>query len=67
MLERRLQTESGAISTDKTMSTDEVTEALRNGDRILERAQGEAFFLTRKIAKMQSELIDEAAQKLYPS
>jgi GTP-binding protein EngB required for normal cell division len=63
-LERRSHAESAAISADKAMSTNEVTEALRNGDRILERAQGEAFFLTRKIAKMQSELIDEAAQKI---
>jgi GTP-binding protein EngB required for normal cell division len=63
-LERRLQAESGAISADNAMSTNEVTEALRNGDRILERAQGEAFFLTRKIAKMQSEVIDAAAQKI---
>jgi hypothetical protein len=63
-LERRLHAESGAISADNAMSTNEVTEALRNGERILERAQGEAFFLTRKIAKMQSEVINAAAQKI---
>jgi hypothetical protein len=42
----------------------EATEALRNGDLILERAQGECFFLTRKIAKMQRAIIDVAAQRI---
>src|SRR5206468_10767464 len=40
------------------------TEALRNGDRILERVQSESFFLTRKIAKMHRAIIDIAAQRI---
>jgi len=42
----------------------EATEALREGDRVLERAQGESFFLTRKIAKMHQAIIDVAAQRI---
>jgi hypothetical protein len=63
-LERRSQAGSEAISSDTAEPPNEATEALRNGDRVLERAQGEAFFLTRKIAKMQPAIIDAAAQKI---
>jgi GTP-binding protein EngB required for normal cell division len=63
-LERRLQAAREAISGDSAILSNEATEALRNGDRILERAQGECFFLTRKIAKMQPAIIDAAAQKI---
>jgi GTP-binding protein EngB required for normal cell division len=63
-LERRLQAESGATPAASATLPDEATEALRNGDRILERAQGESFFLTRKIAKMQRAIIDIAAERI---
>jgi GTP-binding protein EngB required for normal cell division len=63
-LERRLQSSSEAVTVGTTGITAEATEALRNGDRILERAQGESFFLTRKIAKMQRAIIDVAAQRI---
>jgi GTP-binding protein EngB required for normal cell division len=63
-LERRLHVESEGISVDNITLSTEAIEALRSGDRVLERAQGEAFFLTRKIAKMQSEVIDATAQKI---
>ncbi len=51
-LERRLQVGSEVVSENSTTLLEKATEALRNGDRILERAQSESFFLTRKIAKM---------------
>jgi GTP-binding protein EngB required for normal cell division len=63
-LERRLQVGSDAISRDSATLPEEATEALRNGDRILERAQGESFFLTRKIAKMHRAIIDIAADRI---
>src|SRR5206468_2356690 len=50
-LERRLQLSSESVSRDTAALSEEATEALRNGDRILERAQGESFFLTQKITK----------------
>jgi len=62
-LERRLQTGSEAVSGKSAALPEEATEALRNGDRILERAQGESFFLTRKITKMQRAIIDVAAER----
>src|SRR5437016_4152124 len=40
------------------------TEALRNGDRILERVQGESFFLTKKITKMQRAIVEVAAERI---
>jgi GTP-binding protein EngB required for normal cell division len=61
-LERRLQSSSETVGT--TGVSAEATEALRNGDLILERAQSECFFLTRKIAKMQRAIIDVAAQRI---
>src|SRR5438876_8727139 len=63
-LERRLQAVPEAISGESTVLSNEATEALRNGDRILERAQGESFFLTRKITKMQRPIIDVAAERI---
>ena len=35
-----------------------------NGDRVLERARGYCFFLTRKITKMQRAIIDFAGQRI---
>jgi GTP-binding protein EngB required for normal cell division len=61
-LERRLQ--AGVVSRETGSLPREATEALREGDRVLERAQGESFFLTRKIAKMQRAIIDIAAQRI---
>jgi hypothetical protein len=63
-LERRLQSSSETVTVGTTGVSTEATEALRNGDLILERAQGECFFLTRKIAKMQRAIIDVAAQRI---
>src|SRR5438132_11256693 len=63
-LERTLQAAPEAISGDSAILSNEATEALRNGDRILERAQGECFFLTRKITKMQRAIISVAAQHI---
>ena len=48
-LERRLKVET--VSRDIDSVPGEATEALREADRVLERAQGESFFLTRKIAE----------------
>jgi small GTP-binding protein len=64
-LERRL--EGGAPATPGSQELappGEATEALREGDRVLERAQGESFFLTRKIAKMHQAIIDIVAQRI---
>jgi len=63
-LERRLQLSLESVSRDTAALSEEATEALRNGDRILERAQGESFFLTQKITKMQRAIIDIAAQRI---
>jgi GTP-binding protein EngB required for normal cell division len=63
-LERRLQIRSETASEKSTTPPEAATEALRNGDRILERAQSESFFLTRKIAKMHRAIIDIAAQRI---
>ena len=52
------------MSTEQAPQPSETIEALRNGDRILERAQSEAFFLTRKVMKMQPQIIDAAAKKI---
>jgi GTP-binding protein EngB required for normal cell division len=62
-LERRV--EGGAVATlDSLGPSEQATEALRNGDRILERAQGESFFLTKEIPKMQRAIIDVAAERI---
>jgi len=63
-LQRRLQVGSKAVSETSATLPEKATEALRNGDRILERAQGESFFLTRKIAKMHRAIIDIAAERI---
>jgi len=63
-LERRLQAGPEAGSGESAILSNEATEALRNGDRILERVQGECFFLTRKITKMQRAIIDVAAEHI---
>src|SRR5436190_19031187 len=63
-LERRLQAGSEMVSRESAALPEQATEALRNGDRILERAQGECFFLTKKIAKMQRAIIDVAAERI---
>src|SRR5437667_676749 len=63
-LKRRLQLSSESVSRDTAALSEEATEALRNGDQILERAQSESFFLTRKITKMQRAIIDVAAQRI---
>src|SRR6266567_2693321 len=63
-LARRLHAGSEAIAVGSTTPSNEATEALRSGDRILERAQSEAFFLTRKVIKMQPQIIDAAARQI---
>jgi hypothetical protein len=63
-LQRRVQVGSKAVSETSATLPEKATEALRNGDRILERAQGESFFLTRKIAKMHRAIIDIAAERI---
>src|SRR5438034_3989560 len=63
-LARRLHAESEADLGERATLPEEVTEALRTGDRTLERAQGESFFLTRKITKMQRASIDVAAERI---
>ncbi len=63
-LQHRLQVGSKAVSETSATLPKKATEALRNGDRILERAQGESFFLTRKIAKMHRAIIDIAAERV---
>jgi len=61
-LERRLQAE--AVHGVSSTLPEQNREALREGDRLLERAQGESFFLTRKITKMHGAIIDIAAQRI---
>jgi GTPase Era involved in 16S rRNA processing len=65
-LERRLQEEEAPATpgSQELAPPQAATDALRNGERILERAQGEAFFLTKKIAKMQRAIIDVAAERI---
>jgi hypothetical protein len=63
-LERRLQVGSEAVPEKSATLPEKATEALRNGDRVLERARGESFFLTQKIAKMHRAIIDVAAQRI---
>ena len=63
-LERRLQARSEGPSAERVRLPEDATEALRDGERTLERAQGECFFLTRKITKMQRAIIDVAAERI---
>jgi GTPase Era involved in 16S rRNA processing len=61
-LERRLQAE--AVHSVSSTLPEQNREALREGDRLLERAQGESFFLTRKITKMHGAIINVAAERI---
>lgn len=63
-LERRLQESSEGPLAERASLPEDATEALRDGERILERAQGECFFLTRKVTKMQRAIIDIAAERI---
>jgi len=63
-LERRLRTAPESSSGQRPDVSQEATEALRSGDRILERAQGESFFLTKRITKMQHAVVDVAAERI---
>ncbi|MGC2352729.1 MAG: dynamin family protein [Candidatus Udaeobacter sp.] len=63
-LERSLQARSEGASAERVRLPEDATEALRDGERTLERAQGECFFLTRKITKMQRAIIDVAAERI---
>jgi GTPase Era involved in 16S rRNA processing len=63
-LERRFEVGSETVLGKSATRPEQATEALRNGDRILERAQGESFFLTRKIVKMHRATIDIAAERI---
>jgi GTPase Era involved in 16S rRNA processing len=66
-LERRLvlrRAGSEAVSMESAALPEQATEALRNGDRILERAQADSFFLTQKITKMHRAIIDVAAERI---
>ena len=63
-LARRLEASSEEPSAERVTAPEDTTEALRNGERTLERVQGECFFLTRKVAKMQRAIIDVAAERI---
>jgi len=63
-LGRRLEGGAAATPGSQELVPNEATEALREGDRVLERAQGESFFLTRKIARLQRVIIDVAAERI---
>jgi GTPase Era involved in 16S rRNA processing len=63
-LERSLQLAPEGDLRERATLPGEATEAFRNGDRTLERAQGESFFLTRKITKMQRPIMDVAAEQI---
>jgi GTP-binding protein EngB required for normal cell division len=63
-LERRLQTAPESNLGQRPDVSQEATEAVRSGDRILERAQGECFFVTKKIPKMQRAIFDVAAERI---
>ena len=63
-LERRLQAAPDRDKRQRPDISEQATEALRNSDRMLERAQGESFFLTKKISKMQRAIIDVAAERI---
>jgi len=63
-LARRLEASSEESSAEQVTAPEDTTEALRDGERTLERAQGECFFLTRKITKMQRAIIHVAAERI---
>ncbi len=53
-----------APGSQELATPNEATEVLREDDRVLERAQSESFFLTRKIAKMHRAIIHVAAERI---
>jgi GTP-binding protein EngB required for normal cell division len=63
-LQRRLQaaSETGVIPSEP--APNQTVEALRGGERVLERAQGAAFHLTRKVSRMGPEIIESAAREI---
>jgi hypothetical protein len=63
-LERTDQTGATSVQGDNARFPAQAIEALRSGQRILERAQAECFFLTRKITKMRHAIIDVAAERI---
>lgn len=63
-LERRLHAGDAGPSGARAALPNESDEALRNGERMLERAQGQAFFLTGKITKAKPDIIEAAAQAI---
>lgn len=63
-LERRLHIGAAGSPLAQAEPNDEAGEALRNGERILERAQGQAYFLTAKITKAKPDIIEAAAQSV---
>lgn len=63
-LERRQQVGGASDPSDGKPTPNEAMEALRNGERALERAQGQAFFLTGKITQAKPEIIEAAADAI---
>jgi len=65
-LQRRLQaaSEMGATPIQSEAAASEAVEAIRTGERALERAQGAAFHLTRKVSKMKPEIIESTATEI---
>ena len=64
-LERRLHFgPEGSSETAVTATSSDATEALRNADMMLERAQGQAFFLTSKITQAKPDIIEAAARSI---
>jgi GTP-binding protein EngB required for normal cell division len=66
VLQRRLQvaSEMGGAPDQGAGAPSEAVEAIRTGERALERAQGAAFHLARKISNIESEIIDSAAKQM---
>lgn len=63
-LERRLHADASGATPAAAASPNESGEALRNGERILERAQGQAFFLTSKITQAKPDIIAAGAEAI---
>jgi GTP-binding protein EngB required for normal cell division len=61
-LERREQV--GGDEDWSQPAPDEALEALRSGERALERAQGQAFFLTGQITRSKPQIIETAAEAI---
>lgn len=64
VLARRLEASSEGPLAEHVTAPEDTTEALRNCERTLESAQGECFFLTRKITKMQRTIMDVATERI---